>query len=155
MEQGKEYLTKNKHEELTVELGHLKTFRRKEVAENLERAKSLGDLSENAEYQEAREDQAKTESRIGQLENILKTAIIVSHKKGDTAEVGSVVVVKKEKDTEKKTYEIVGSEEADMSAGKISYLSPLGSAMIGKKKEDTFSFDTPNGKVDYKVVSVE
>ncbi|MFT5179838.1 MAG: transcription elongation factor GreA [Candidatus Paceibacteria bacterium] len=156
MKQNKEYLTKQKHEELQLELKELQFNTRRTVAEQLEYAKSLGDLSENAEYQEARENQAKIEARISQVENILKNAEIVSHKKGDVAQVGSLVKIKKVKGgDEAKDYVIVGSEEADLSVGKISHQSPLGDALIGKKTGDTFMFESPKGKVEYKIVSVE
>jgi|SRR3989344_1005967 len=149
------YFTQEKFEELTKELEYLKTTKRKEIAESLEYARSLGDLSENAEYQEAREMQATTEERIGQLEVILKNPKIVSHKKGDTVGLGSVVVIKKQGETETRQYSIVGSEEANMQERKISYLSPLGEAMMSKKKGDSFTFETPNGKMSYTILSVE
>ena len=149
------YFTQEKFEELTKELEYLKTTKRKEIAENLEYARSLVDLSENAEYQEAREMQATTEERIGQLEVILKNPKIVSHKKGDTVSLGSIVVIKKQNETETRQYSIVGSEEANMQERKISYLSPLGEAMMGKKKGDSFTFETPNGKMNYTILSVE
>jgi transcription elongation factor GreA len=151
----KEYLSSEKFEELKQELANLKTVRRKEIAESLEYARSLGDLSENAEYQEAREMQSAIEERISKLEEILMNAEIVSHTKSDTVSLGSKVVIQKagEKDTHR--YELVGSEEANMMERKISYMSPLGEAMMGKKKNDEFSFETPNGKQQYKIVSVE
>jgi transcription elongation factor GreA len=153
-EDRKEYLTKEKFKELTEELDFLKKTKRKEIAEQLEFAKSLGDLSENAEYHEAREVQAITEDRISKLENVLKNAQIVSHKKGGVIEVGSTVVVKKDK--EKKELHLVGSEEADTAQGKISHLSPVGKLMMGKKKGDEFIFKTPAGdEVKYKIVSVK
>ncbi len=152
---GKEYLTKEKYDELKKELDYLKTVRRKEIAESLEYARSLGDLSENAEYQEAREMQAATEERIGNLEGILQSAKIVSHRPSDTATLGSTVVIQKEGEKDTHRYQIVGLEEADILERKISHLSPLGEAMMGKKKGDTFSFMTPNGKMNYKIVSVE
>ena len=149
------YITNEKFGELTKELKHLKTTKRKEIAESLEYARSLGDLSENAEYQEAREMQAVAEERIKQLEQILKTPKIVSHKKGDTVNLGSKVVIQKENDKETHEYNIVGSEEADMQERKISYISPLGEAMMGKKKGESFTFETPNGKQKYIIKSVE
>ncbi|XKT74939.1 MAG: transcription elongation factor GreA [Patescibacteria group bacterium UBA2103] len=148
-------LTREKFDELVKELDHLKTTRRTEIAESLEYARSLGDLSENAEYQEARELQAATEERIRKLEDIIKRAKIVSHKKGDEIDFGSVVTIKKVDDDQKHEYTIVGSEEADMRERKISHVSPLGSAMMGKKKGDEFTFETPNGKQQYKIVSVK
>lgn len=150
-----EFLTKEKFDELQEELDFLKTTRRKEIAENLEYARSLGDISENAEYQEARELQAATEDRINKLETILKTAKIVDRKKNDSVSLGSDVEIQKEGDKETRKYQIVGSEEANMQERKISHLSPLGEAMMNKKKSDTFTFATPNGKMNYKIVNIK
>ncbi|PIT91088.1 transcription elongation factor GreA [Candidatus Kaiserbacteria bacterium CG10_big_fil_rev_8_21_14_0_10_49_17] len=149
------YLTKEKFEELSKELEYLKTTKRKEIAENLEYARSLGDLSENAEYQEARDLQAATEERIKQLDAMLKNPKIVSHTKSDTVSLGSIVVIKKDGDDESHKYEIVGSEEANMKERKISHLSPLGEALMGKRKGEEFTFETPNGKQKYSIISVE
>jgi len=149
------FLTAEKFEELKTELEHLKTVRRKEVAESLEYARSLGDLSENAEYQEARDMQAAIEERIQHLEKIMKEAKIVAHiKKGDVVGLGTSVTIQKEKDSDSRTYIIVGSEEADIHQSKLSYLSPLGEALMGKSKGDSFTFNTPNGKQNYKVLKV-
>ena len=156
MAEGKEeYLTQEKFNELKDELDYLKTTRRKEIAESLEYARSLGDLSENAEYQETRELQASTEERIRKVESILQAAKIVSDRKSSMIGLGSTVVIQKEGDKEEHKYSIVGSEEVDMQVRKISYVSPLGEAMMGKKKGDIFSFETPNGKMNYKIVRVE
>jgi transcription elongation factor GreA len=152
----KEYLTKDKYEELTNELDFLTTTRRKEIAEQLDFAKSMGDLSENAEYHEAREQQALIEDRIRKIEYVLKNATIVAHKKNDIVEIGSSVVVRKEKEKENKEFEIVGSEEVDMTKGRISHISPIGGALMGKKKGDEFTFTTPSGaKIKYKIISVK
>lgn len=150
-----ELMSQEKFEELTKELDELRTTRRREVAEQLEYARSLGDLSENAEYQEAREMQAAVEERIGKLEHILKTAKIVKAGKSDTVSMGAVVAVQKIGGDDKHTYTIVGAEEADILAGKVSYHSPLGSALLGKKKGDEFSFQTPRGVQKYKILKVE
>lgn len=150
-----QYLTKEKFQEFKKELDFLRTERRKEVAENLEYAKKLGDLSENAEYHEARQEQAEVEDRISRLENLIKTASIVGDQHGDIADVGSTVKVQKEGESEIRTYKIVGSEEADMMNGKVSNLSPLGSSLLGKKKGESFNFVTPKGKVSYKLISIE
>lgn len=155
MSTDKEYLSPEKFEELKQELHHLKTVRRKEIAESLEYARSLGDLSENAEYQEARDLQAAIEERISKLEYILANADIVSHKKSDVVSLGSKVVTQKVGEKEKHNYEIVGTEEANMLERKISYMSPLGEAMMNKKKGDQFTFQTPNGKQEYKIIDVE
>ncbi|NQV93065.1 transcription elongation factor GreA [Candidatus Kaiserbacteria bacterium] len=149
------YLTQEKFEELTKELEHLKTTKRKEIAESLEYARSLGDLSENAEYQDAREMQAATEERVTQLEYILKDPQIVTHKKSDVISLGSKVSIQKDGEKETHEYILVGSEEADIQKRKISYVSPLGNSMIGKKKGDSFTFETPNGKQNYTIKSVE
>jgi len=155
MPEHKEYLTREKFEELKKELEYLKTKRRKEIAENLEYARSLGDLSENAEYQEARELQAATEERISKLEAIIQAAAIVDHREGDTVGLGSTVVICKEGDKDPHQYEVVGSEEADMQKRRLSHLSPLGSALMGKKKGEQFTFETPKGKMKYKILDVK
>lgn len=152
---NKEYLSKEKFGQLKTELEHLKTAKRKEIAEELEFAKSLGDLSENAEYHEAREAQAALEDRISQLESILANAEIVDTHHSSQVEVGSVVHVQKKGDKAKKVYSIVGSEEADFPTGKISFKSPLGQALLGKKKDEEFTFKTPAGEVKYTVISIE
>lgn len=151
-----ELMSQEKFEELTHELDELRTTRRKEVAEQLEYARSLGDLSENAEYQEAREMQAAVEERIGKLEQILKNAKITKGTKSDTVGMGSIVTVEPlVKGAEKHTYTIVGAEEANIIEGKVSYHSPLGAALMGKKKGDEFSFHTPKGTQKYKILKVE
>jgi len=155
MSEEKQYLTKEKFEELKDELAFLKTTRRKEIAEKLEFAKSLGDLSENAEYQEARQDQAETEDRILTLDSILSTAEIIHKRKGDAVRVGSTVIIKKKGEKDKHEYQIVGSEEADTSAGKISNLSPIGAALIGKGKGDTATYETPKGEVVCEILEIK
>lgn len=149
------YITKQKHEELTQELEYLRSTKRGEIAKALEYAKSLGDLSENAEYHEARQNQAELEARIRELEAILKNAKIVTHKKSDTVEIGSMVDVRKSRARTDQTFEIVGSEESDMLAGKISYTSPLGKALLGAKKGDKVTLETPAGEVTYTVMKVK
>jgi len=155
MPEDKEFITQEKFDELKEELEQLVHVKRKEVAENLEHAKSLGDLSENAEYHEARDAQAQLEARIAQIEYIIKHAEIVRHKKSDVVEAGSTIVLQKGASKTKQTFILVGSEEADMAAGKLSYQSPLGRALMGKKKGDSFVFDTPKGEVKYKIVDVK
>src|SRR3989344_4164311 len=155
MSETQQYLTKEKFQEFKKELDYLRTDKRKEVAENLEYAKKLGDLSENAEYHEARQEQAEVEDRINSLENLMKTAVIVDDQHGDIVGVGSTVKVQKVGETDIRTYKIVGSEEADMASGKVSNLSPLGSSLLGKKKGQEFSFSTPKGKATYTLISIE
>jgi transcription elongation factor GreA len=148
-------VSQEKFDEMIKELEHLKTVRRTEIAKNLEYARSLGDLSENAEYQEARDLQAATEERIKKLEELVKNTVI--HTEGKKkSEVGfnSKVSIKKEGSPEIHEYTIVGSEEADMRVKKISHVSPLGAALMGKKKGDVFTFATPNGKQTYTIEKV-
>jgi transcription elongation factor GreA len=147
-------LSQEKFDELKAELERLITVARKEIAEGLEYARSLGDLSENAEYQAARELQAATEERIRRLEHIIKSAVIISEKKKGTAGFGSKVTIRKKGDKSQHAYTIVGSEEADMREHKISHLSPLGEAIMGKKKGETFTFSTPNGRQEYTIVEI-
>lgn len=150
-----EYLTPEKKDELELELTTLKTVRRKEIADALEYAKSLGDLSENAEYHQAREDQVNCEERIAHIEQILKNAVITSgtHKAG-VIEVGSTVTVLKKGAKEEKTYVLVGSEEADAEEGKISNESPLGKALIGKGKADVVTVSAPKGEISYTIKAI-
>ena len=157
MKEEREYLTKEKFDQLNNELKDLKTVKRKEVAESLDYARGLGDLSENAEYHEARELQANIEDRIAKLESMLKNTTIMSDESshGEYVRIGSVVFVEKQGDKDQKKYKIVGSEEADMAQGKLSNRSPLGSAILGKKIGESFSFSSPAGAMTYKVISIE
>ena len=150
-----EYLTKEKHESLTKELEFLRTKKRKEIASLLEYAKSLGDLSENAEYHEAREAQAVLEDRIHKLEQILKSASIVSAHETGMVVVGSILTIERVTDKLKREITIVGSEEADAARNMISMKSPLGSHALGKQKGDTFSFETPSGTISYKIIEIK
>ncbi len=154
-EERKEYLTKKKYDELVEELKHLKSTKRKEIAEALDYARGLGDLSENAEYHEARAEQADVEERIAKVDRILKNAIVVEDRRGEYATIGNTVTVEKKGETTKRKFMIVGSAESDMAAGKISNQSPLGSAVLGKKKGESFTFQTPSGKMEYKVIEIE
>lgn len=148
-------VSQEKFDEMVKELEHLKTVRRTEIAKNLEYARSLGDLSENAEYQEARDLQAATEERIRKLEELVKHAKIVTDgKKKDVVGFGSKVAIKKNGGTDLHEYTIVGSEEAEMRLHKLSHVSPLGAALMGKKKGDVFTFETPNGKQTYTIEKV-
>ncbi len=148
------YLTAERLEELKKELTELKTVRRMEVADRLKRSKELGDLSENAEYAEAREEQATVESRIFEVEDMIKNAVIIKHS-GDTkvVEIGSIVVVKR--DGKESRYSIVGSNETKPAEGFISNESPLGKAFLGKKPNDTVIVTTPRGEATYTIVRIE
>ncbi len=154
MQSDENLLTQEKFDELKEELERLTTTTRKEIAESLEYARSLGDLSENAEYQAARELQAATEERIRRLEHLIKSAVIISDKKKGVVSFGSKVTIKKKGATESHAYIIVGSEEADMREHKLSHLSPLGEAMMGKKKGESFTFSTPSGRQEYSIIDI-
>ena len=152
-----EYLTPEKYDEFKKELAELKGARRREIAESLEYAKSLGDLSENAEYHEARDMQATIEDRISKIEELLKTATVISSHQTSSVNVGSSVTVEKIPSTDGKrfVYTIVGSEEADVSSNKISIKSPFGQAVISKKKGEEFKFSSPSGELSYKVIDIK
>jgi transcription elongation factor GreA len=151
----KEYLTQEKKDALESELHHLKTVSRGEIGERVATARALGDLSENAEYHAARAEQGKNESRIMEIESILKRVEIIERSKSGMVELGATVVVKKIDSDEEKKYMIVSDTEADMAQSKISSTSPIGSAMMGKSTGDTFEIATPRGAVGYTVISVE
>lgn len=153
--QQKEYLTKERHSELVTELDHLKTVRRKEIAQDLEYARSLGDLSENAEFNKAREDQAVIEDRISQLETILANAEIVKVHHSNVVEVGTKVHLKKKGDNKEIAYTIVGSEEINTDENKISLKSPIGISVMGKAKGDEVKAKTPAGEVTFTIMSIE
>lgn len=150
-----DYLTQEKFDEFQKELEHLKTVKRTEIAAELEYAKSLGDLSENAEYHEARNEQAVVEDRINHLEALLRNASIVSSHGTDSVAVGTTITLERSKDSTKKVFTIVGSEESDAASGKISVRSPIGSAALNKKKGESFSVDTPTGAVTWKVLAIQ
>lgn len=149
-----EYLTLEKKVELENELNQLKTVRRKEIADALEYAKSLGDLSENAEYHQAREDQANCEDRIAHVEQILKNAVVMDKHHAGHVEVGTTVTVVKKGEKEERQFTLVGSEEADSANGKISNESPIGEALLSKSKGDSVTFSTPKGEVTYTIKSI-
>ncbi len=148
-----EYLTKEKKVELEDELKQLQTVRRKEIADALEYAKSLGDLSENAEYHQAREDQAYCEDRITHIEQILKNAVVMDGHQAGVVSVGSTVTVLKKGSKTERVFIIVGSEESNIPEGKVSNESPIGEALLGKKKGDKITVHAPKGEVEYTVVA--
>lgn len=142
------------YDKLKDELTFLTTTKRKEIAERIERAKELGDLSENAEYSEAKDAQALNEGRILELTNTLKNVTVVHHEdsKGQVV-MGSKVTVKSS--DKERQYVIVSFNEADPLDGKISNESPLGVAFLNKKKGDMVEVETPRGVVKYKILKIE
>ena len=139
------------------ELENLKTVRRKEVAEKIKEARGQGDLSENAEYDAAKEEQGEIESRIVQLENLLRNAEVIEEDvmKMDVVNLGSKVTVLDVEFDEEMEYTIVGSTEADPMNGRISNESPLGMALLGQKVGATVMADTPDGEVAFKILNIQ
>ena len=139
------------------ELDQLKTQKRHDVVERLKAAIAQGDLSENSEYDAAKEEQAFVEARIVTLENIIRNAKIISAENFDknAVYVGSTVTIQETPDGEVEKYIIVGSPESSPANGKISNESPVGSALIGKKVDDVVEVSTPDGIIQFKILSIE
>lgn len=150
------YLTPEGAEDLKKELNQLITVRRPELAAKLKEAVSQGDLKENADYHDAKEQQAFIEGRIQYLENILRSAVIIENAgKTDEVRLGCEVTIREEGGDEDETYHIVGAAEANPSEGKISNESPIGSALLGRKKGDKVKVKTPGGEIVFKVRKIE
>ena len=149
-------LSPERHKELQEELVYLKTVREKEVAEQIKEARSFGDLSENSEYDEAKNEQGKLYSRIAEVENILENCVVVEEEEhdGTTVRMGSVVVVLDKEFDEELTYKIVGSQEADPMNGCISEDSPFGKALLGHSKGEDVVVDAPAGQIHYQLLDV-
>ena len=143
--------------ELEERLEYMKTVTRKEIAEQIKEARGFGDLSENAEYDEAKNEQSRIEGEIKQLEERLRNATIIDESvlNTKTVSIGSTVVVQEQGNSEKMTYVIVGSTEANPLEGKISNESPVGQALIGHNKGDKVEVTTPGGAVEYTIVSIK
>lgn len=148
------HLTEERHREIKDELERLKKDARQEIAERLKRAKEYGDLSENSEYIEAKEAQAKLEARIFEIEEIVRNAVIIKKPTGkDVIAIGSTFEA--QKDGKVFRYTIVGSHEAKPEANLISNESPLGRAFLNRKAGDLVEAQTPKGKVVYKITKIE
>ncbi len=148
------FLTQEGLDEIKKELEELKLVKRPEVIEALKEARAQGDLSENAEYDAARNEQAVVESRIKELEAMVENAKVIEKTNSDVVSIGSNVTLEYVEDNEKEEYSIVGSKEADPFSNKISNESPIAQAILGKKKGTTVSVDSPNGKYDVKIIAV-
>jgi transcription elongation factor GreA len=150
------YLTSEGAERLRAELKNLIENDRKEIAKRLRSAIQMGDLSENADYHKAKEDQAFLEGRIQELEYLLKNATIIDESdiRKDVVQVGVKVTVQEEDDPPE-TYHMVGAKEADPRSGKISNESPIGSALMGKREGQTAIAKTPAGEVRMKILKIE
>lgn len=148
------YITEVGLEDMKKELEYLKLEKRPEVINALKEARALGDLSENAEYDAARNEQAQVENRILELESMIENAIVIKDVKTDKVSIGSTVKILYIDDKEEEEYTIVGSKEADPFDNRISNESPIAQAIIGHKVNDIVSVDSPNGKYDVKIVDL-
>ena len=150
-------LSPERLKELQDELNYLKTVREKEVAELIKEARSFGDLSENSEYDEAKNEQGKLYSRIAQVEEILANYVVIEEEEtdGEYIRLGSTVTVLDKEFNEEETYKIVGSQEADPMNGAISEDSPFGKALLGRNAGEDVTVDAPAGPVEYKILKVE
>lgn len=150
------YLTAEGRAELEQELNNLINVRRPELAQKLKEAVAQGDLKENADYHDAKEQQAFIEGRIQYLENILRSAVIIRNDgPSDEVRLGAQVTIREEGTDEDETYMIVGAAEANPSDGKISHESPIGSALLGRKKGDKVKVETPAGEITFRVRRIE
>lgn len=147
------YLTREGLEKLQKELEHLKNFRRKEVALKLKDAIAQGDLKENAGYDSAKDEQGFIEARIRELKGIIAQAEVVEKKESSRVQICSCVSLSSSGGEDK--FQIVSPEEADIMENKISFQSPLGSALLNKKKGDIVKVATPSGKIEYKIINIE
>ena len=150
-------MTQAGKEKLVQELEYLKSVKRKEVVERIKIARSFGDLSENSEYDSAKEEQAFVEGRITTLENMIRNAKIIAETEmaGDSVALGRSVTFIELPDGEEETYSIVGSAEADPFEGKISNDSPIAKSLLGKKVGDQVTVQTPGGEMSVRIVSIK
>lgn len=150
------FLTEDGLKKLENELEELKTVKRKEVAEKIKQALSFGDISENSEYDQAKNEQAQLEDRISKLESMLRNAKIIDKEdiSTDKVSIGSRVLVKDLEYDEEMEYTIVGSAEADPFNGKISNESPVGKALLGRKSGDIVDVVVPDGVIKYQIISI-
>ena len=147
-------LTKEGKEELEKRLEYLKVVKRAEITERIKTAREFGDLSENAEYDAAKNEQAMIEGEIIEIENKLKYAVIIKEAKKGTVSLGSKVEFIDVDTNEEYSYEIVGTTEADVELGRISNESPIGNALLGRKVGDTINVRVPSGIMNIKVVKI-
>lgn len=156
MEENGVLVTQEGYDKLEKELDYLKTEKRAEIAEKIKVALGFGDLSENSEYDEAKNAQAENEGKIAELENKIRYAKIIDESEIDTktVQVGNIVKVYDEEFEEEITYTIVGSTEVDLAQNKISNESPVGAALLGKKKNQEVEVKTPVGTAKYKILSI-
>jgi transcription elongation factor GreA len=150
------YYTKEGLEKLTNELSALKTKGRSDIAKQIAEARDKGDLSENAEYDAAKDAQGHLEAKIAKLEDLMGSARLIDESKIDTSVVSilSKATIKNKKNAMTVTYMLVSEEEADLKAGKISTQSPIGKGLLGKKQGDSVKIKTPAGEMEFEIVSI-
>ncbi len=150
-------LTEEGYENLEEELDYLKTVKRKEIAERIKTARDFGDISENSEYDDAKNEQAFVEGRIKEIENMLNNARVVKDDDVDEGivNVGTTVRLQNIDENEEFTYTLVGAAEADPLEGKISNQSPIGSSIMGHQVGDQVEVDTPSGETSYQILMIE
>lgn len=153
-EKKKTYLTEEGLNDLKKELDYLKNEKRPEVIQALKEARALGDLSENAEYDAARAEQAEVEGKIASIEAMLENAEVIKDVNTNKVSIGTTVTLKYLEDDEIDTYTIVGSKEADPFDNKISNESPIAKAIIGSKKGELVTVDSPNGKYQVEILEI-
>ena len=151
---AEQLITQEGHDKLKKELEHLTIVKRREIANRIEKAKELGDLSENAEYSEAKDAQAMNESKVLTISTTLKNVVVVNNS-GSNKEVAMGSTVTAENGAKEKVFQLVSFNEADPLEGKISNESPLGVAFLGKSKGDQVSVTTPKGEVKYKIIKIQ
>ncbi|MCX6745813.1 MAG: transcription elongation factor GreA [Candidatus Parcubacteria bacterium] len=149
------YLTKEGLEKIKKELAYLKNVKRKEISDRIAEAIKLGDLSENAEYQEAKDDQGLNEARVRELDEVMNNAVVIANGNSKKKDVDVGSTIKVEVDKKEKEFTIVGPSEADPAQGFISNESPIGQAFLGKKIGEVAEVEAPAGIIKYKILSIE
>ncbi|MDD5251243.1 MAG: transcription elongation factor GreA [Patescibacteria group bacterium] len=146
------YISAEKLAEMKKEIEYLKTFKRREIADRIEKAKDLGDLSENADYTDAKEDLSANELRIVKLDNDIRSGIVIETQGGDQVAIGNTVQAKV--NGKDRVLKVVGAAEADPMSGQISNESPIGLALLGRKAGDKVTVQAPAGPVEYEIIAI-
>lgn len=156
-DRNEELVTPEGLEKLQDELKHLTETRRREVADRIRQAREFGDLSENSEYDDAKNEQGLLERRIGELQRRLRNAKVVDPSETDanSVDVGTKVTLKAAGEEKERTFQIVGANESDPSTGKLSHASPVGKAVLNRRVGERVTVSTPRGSTEYEIVNVE
>ena len=148
-------MSQERKHELEKELEYLQTVREKEIAEQIKEARSFGDLSENSEYDEAKNEQGKLYSKIAEIKDLIENAVLTENGTGNTVVMGSRITIREVGESEEETFVVVGSQEADPLNGRISDESPIGRALMGHAQGETVAMDAPVGVIHYEILSIE